>query len=65
MFIHILQRACVDFAVYAKPLTRYMPMNKEGFQYKVWKVVVSSPFEWTIMALIVLNTIVLMLKVRW
>ncbi|XP_077969234.1 voltage-dependent P/Q-type calcium channel subunit alpha-1A-like isoform X2 [Styela clava] len=59
------ERACVDFAISAKPLTRFMPANKSGLQYRVWKIVVSPVFEWFIMGLIVLNTIVLMLKDRW
>jgi hypothetical protein len=56
------ERACIDYAISAKPLTRFMPKNRDGIQYKVWKLVVSSAFEWTIMVLIVLNTVVLMLK---
>lgn len=59
-----LQRACIDFAINAKPLTRHMPQNKLSFQYKMWEFVVSPPFEYTIMAMIALNTIVLMMKVR-
>lgn len=58
------QRACIDFAINAKPLTRYMPENKLSFQYKMWKFVVSPPFEYAIMTLIALNTVVLMMKVR-
>lgn len=58
-----LQRACIDFAINAKPLTRHMPQNKLSFQYKMWEFVVSPPFEYTIMAMIALNTIVLMMKV--
>lgn len=57
------QRACIDFAINAKPLTRHMPQNKLSFQYKMWEFVVSPPFEYTIMAMIALNTIVLMMKV--
>lgn len=57
------QRACIDFAINAKPLTRYMPENKQSFQYKMWKFVVSPPFEYAIMTLIALNTVVLMMKV--
>ncbi|CAG5867207.1 unnamed protein product, partial [Menidia menidia] len=56
------ERACIDFAINAKPLTRYMPQNKQSFQYKMWKFVVSSPFEYAIMTLIALNTVVLMMK---
>ena len=58
------QRACIDFAISAKPLTRYMPQNKQSFQYKTWTFVVSPPFEYFIMAMIALNTVVLMMKVR-
>ncbi|XP_032905135.1 voltage-dependent N-type calcium channel subunit alpha-1B [Amblyraja radiata] len=56
------ERACIDFAISARPLTRYMPQNKQTFQYKMWKFVVSPPFEYFIMAMIALNTIVLMMK---
>ncbi|KAF0031200.1 hypothetical protein F2P81_015755, partial [Scophthalmus maximus] len=56
------ERACIDFAINAKPLTRYMPQNKQSFQYKMWKFVVSPPFEYAIMSLIALNTVVLMMK---
>ena len=59
-----LQRACIDFAISAKPLTRYMPQNRHTFQYRVWHFVVSPSFEYTIMAMIALNTVVLMMKVR-
>ena len=58
------QRACIDFAISAKPLTRYMPQNRQTFQYRVWHFVVSPSFEYTIMAMIALNTVVLMMKVR-
>nr|XP_012422183.1 PREDICTED: voltage-dependent N-type calcium channel subunit alpha-1B-like [Odobenus rosmarus divergens] len=56
------QRACIDFAISAKPLTRYMPQDKQSFQYKTWTFVVSPPFEYFIMAMIALNTVVLMMK---
>nr|XP_055040911.1 calcium channel, voltage-dependent, P/Q type, alpha 1A subunit, b isoform X7 [Misgurnus anguillicaudatus] len=56
------ERACIDFAINAKPLTRHMPQNKQSFQYRMWQFVVSPPFEYSIMALIALNTIVLMMK---
>uniref|UniRef100_A0A8C6UNM8 Voltage-dependent N-type calcium channel subunit alpha-1B n=1 Tax=Neogobius melanostomus TaxID=47308 RepID=A0A8C6UNM8_9GOBI len=56
------ERACIDFAINAKPLTRYMPENKQSYQYKMWKFVVSPPFEYAIMTLIALNTVVLMMK---
>ncbi|XP_035579446.1 voltage-dependent N-type calcium channel subunit alpha-1B isoform X9 [Zalophus californianus] len=56
------ERACIDFAISAKPLTRYMPQDKQSFQYKTWTFVVSPPFEYFIMAMIALNTVVLMMK---
>lgn len=60
----LFQRACIDFAINAKPLTRYMPENTQSFQYRMWKFVVSPPFEYSIMIMIALNTVVLMMKVR-
>ena len=62
--VSLLQRACIDFAINAKPLTRYMPENTQSFQYRMWKFVVSAPFEYSIMIMIALNTVVLMMKVR-
>ncbi|XP_062400013.1 calcium channel, voltage-dependent, N type, alpha 1B subunit, a [Sardina pilchardus] len=56
------ERACIDFAINAKPLTRYMPQNQHSFQYKMWKFVVSPPFEYSIMIMIAVNTVVLMMK---
>ncbi|KAM4575693.1 calcium channel, voltage-dependent, N type, alpha 1B subunit, a isoform 4-T4 [Odontesthes bonariensis] len=56
------KRACIDFAINAKPLTRYMPGNTQSFQYRMWKFVVSAPFEYSIMIMIALNTVVLMMK---
>ena len=35
-----------------------------GFKYQLWRIVESTPFEYFIMTLIVLNTILLMMKVR-
>lgn len=62
--VFVLQRACIDFAINAKPLTRYMPEDTQSFQYRMWKFVVSAPFEYSIMIMIALNTVVLMMKVR-
>uniref|UniRef100_A0A4W3GQH4 Voltage-dependent R-type calcium channel subunit alpha n=1 Tax=Callorhinchus milii TaxID=7868 RepID=A0A4W3GQH4_CALMI len=56
------ERACIDFAICAKPLTRYMPQNRQSFQYRVWHFVVSPSFENTILVMIALNTVVLMMK---
>jgi len=57
------QKSCIDFAINARPLERYMPEERESYKYKLWRVVESTPFEYFIMTLIVLNTILLMLKV--
>ncbi|XP_015255228.1 PREDICTED: probable voltage-dependent R-type calcium channel subunit alpha-1E isoform X3 [Cyprinodon variegatus] len=56
------ERACIDFAISAKPLTRYMPQNRHTFQYRLWHFVVSPSFEYTVLTMIALNTIVLMMK---
>ncbi|XP_051536382.1 probable voltage-dependent N-type calcium channel subunit alpha-1B isoform X3 [Myxocyprinus asiaticus] len=56
------ERACIDFAINAKPLTRYMPEDKQSYQYKMWKFVVSTPFEYSILTMIAVNTVVLMMK---
>ncbi|XP_077390702.1 voltage-dependent R-type calcium channel subunit alpha-1E isoform X2 [Festucalex cinctus] len=56
------ERACIDFAISAKPLTRYMPQNRHTFQYRLWHFVVSPSFEYTVLAMIAINTIVLMMK---
>ncbi|XP_078604561.1 voltage-dependent calcium channel type A subunit alpha-1-like isoform X1 [Branchiostoma floridae x Branchiostoma japonicum] len=56
------ERNCIDFAMNAKPMTRYMPENKKSFQFKMWKFVVSPPFEYFIMAMIALNTVALMCR---
>ncbi|XP_065218942.1 muscle calcium channel subunit alpha-1 isoform X4 [Planococcus citri] len=54
------QRNCVEFALKAKPVRRYIPKHK--FQYKIWWFVTSQPFEYTIFMLIVMNTITLAMK---
>ncbi|XP_055947185.1 voltage-dependent calcium channel type A subunit alpha-1-like [Argiope bruennichi] len=56
------QKSCIDFAIHAKPLERYMPPNKEGVKYRIWVMVDSTPFEYFIMFLIVCNTLLLMMK---
>ncbi|PRD33048.1 UNVERIFIED_CONTAM: Voltage-dependent calcium channel type A subunit alpha-1 [Trichonephila clavipes] len=56
------QKSCIDFAIHAKPLERYMPPNKEGVKYRIWVMVDSTPFEYFIMLLIVCNTLLLMMK---
>ncbi|XP_041974495.1 voltage-dependent calcium channel type A subunit alpha-1 isoform X6 [Aricia agestis] len=56
------QKSCIDFTIDARPLERYMPSKRGSLKYKVWRIVVSSPFEYSIMTLIVLNTLLLMMK---
>ncbi|XP_015238661.1 PREDICTED: voltage-dependent R-type calcium channel subunit alpha-1E-like isoform X3 [Cyprinodon variegatus] len=56
------ERACIDFAISAKPMTRYMPQNRQTFQYRLWHFVASPSFEYTVLVMIALNTVVLMMK---
>ncbi|KAK9732267.1 Ion transport protein [Popillia japonica] len=56
------QKSCIDFAIQARPLERYMPNKRNSFKYKIWRLVVSTPFEYFIMMLIVFNTLLLMMK---
>ncbi|KAK0089005.1 hypothetical protein PV325_009756 [Microctonus aethiopoides] len=57
------QKSCIDFTIGARPLERYMPNKRNSVKYKIWKMVVSTPFEYFIMILIVLNTLLLMMKI--
>ena len=45
-------------------MDRYVPRNPTSVQYKIWKLVSSTPFEFLIMTVIALNTVCLMTKVR-
>lgn len=54
------QRNCIEFALKAKPVRRYIPKNR--LQYKVWWLVTSQPFEYVIFVLILINTITLAMK---
>ncbi|XP_035708740.1 muscle calcium channel subunit alpha-1 isoform X3 [Folsomia candida] len=54
------QRNCIEFALKAKPVRRYIPKNR--LQYKVWWLVTSQPFEYVIFILILINTITLAMK---
>uniref|UniRef100_A0A8B9CFB3 Voltage-dependent L-type calcium channel subunit alpha n=1 Tax=Anser brachyrhynchus TaxID=132585 RepID=A0A8B9CFB3_9AVES len=51
------QRQCVQYALKARPLRRYIPKNP--YQYQIWYVVTSSYFEYLMFFLILLNTICL------
>uniref|UniRef100_A0A8C9SSH6 Voltage-dependent L-type calcium channel subunit alpha n=1 Tax=Scleropages formosus TaxID=113540 RepID=A0A8C9SSH6_SCLFO len=54
------QRQCVEYALKARPLRRYIPKNP--YQYKVWYVVNSTYFEYLMFILILLNTICLAMQ---
>ncbi|CAF1934089.1 unnamed protein product [Rotaria magnacalcarata] len=54
------QRKCIEFALKAKPIKRYIPVKKS--QLKVWWFVTSPPFEYAIFSLIMINTVVLAMK---
>ncbi|CAH1786625.1 unnamed protein product [Owenia fusiformis] len=56
------QKQCIDFTINARPLCRYMPKNKDSVKFRIWRLVVSAPFEYFIMVMIALNTIILMMK---
>ncbi|KAJ3594452.1 hypothetical protein NHX12_003759 [Muraenolepis orangiensis] len=51
------ERACIDFAMSAKPMTRYMPQNRQTVQYRLWHFVASPSFEYTVLVMIALNTV--------
>uniref|UniRef100_T1E1N8 Voltage-dependent L-type calcium channel subunit alpha n=1 Tax=Cupiennius salei TaxID=6928 RepID=T1E1N8_CUPSA len=54
------QRNCIEFALKAKPVRRYIP--KARIQYKIWWFVTSQYFEYTIFVLIMINTLTLAMK---
>ncbi|XP_068190490.1 voltage-dependent L-type calcium channel subunit alpha-1D isoform X4 [Antennarius striatus] len=54
------QRQCVEYALKARPLRRYIPKNP--YQYKVWYVVNSTGFEYVMFILIILNTLCLAIQ---
>ena len=55
------QRQCVEYALKARPLRRYIPKNP--YQYKFWYVVNSTGFEYIMFVLIMLNTLCLAVQV--
>ena len=61
MCVCVSQRQCVEYALKARPLRRYIPKNP--YQYKVWYVVNSTYFEYLMFTLILLNTICLAMQV--
>ncbi|XP_068104416.1 voltage-dependent L-type calcium channel subunit alpha-1F isoform X2 [Hyperolius riggenbachi] len=54
------QRQCVEYALKAQPLHRYIP--KQKYQYKVWYMVNSTGFEYIMFVLILLNTVALAMQ---
>jgi hypothetical protein len=59
--LSIFKRKCIEFALKAKPMKRYIPVQK--VQLKIWWFVTSPPFEYAIFSLIMINTVVLAMKV--
>jgi voltage-dependent calcium channel L type alpha-1D len=56
------QRKCIEFSLKAKPVKKYIPKNI--IQYKIWWIVTSPGFEYTIFTTIIFNTIALAMKVN-
>lgn len=56
------QKQCIDFALNARPRSLFMPERKSSIKYKVWQLVTSTMFEYFIMAMICMNTVILMMK---
>ena len=56
-----LQRQCVEYALKARPVRRYIPKNRH--QYRFWYVVNSAGFEYIMFVLIILNTLCLAIQV--
>uniref|UniRef100_A0A915CNI0 Voltage-dependent calcium channel alpha-1 subunit IQ domain-containing protein n=1 Tax=Ditylenchus dipsaci TaxID=166011 RepID=A0A915CNI0_9BILA len=56
------QKQCIDFALNARPRSLFMPEDKNSMKYRIWRLVTSTPFEYFIMAMICINTIILMMK---
>ncbi|KAB1253466.1 Voltage-dependent L-type calcium channel subunit alpha-1F [Camelus dromedarius] len=54
------QRQCVEYALKAQPLRRYIPKNPH--QYRVWATVNSAAFEYLMFLLILLNTVALAMQ---
>ena len=59
-YLILFQRNCIEFALNAKPVRRYIPKNP--IQYKLWAFVTSPVFEYTIFVMILINTLSLAMK---
>ena len=58
--INQFQRNCIEFALNAKPVRRYIPKNP--IQYKLWAFATSPMCEYTVFVAIMLNTLSLAMK---
>ena len=58
--LFILQRNCIEFALSAKPVRRYIPKNP--LQYRLWSFATSPFCEYTVFIAILLNTTSLAMK---
>ena len=58
--IVIFQRNCIEFALNAKPVRRYIPKNP--LQYRLWSFATSPFCEYTVFIAILLNTTSLAMK---
>ena len=59
-FPFIFQRNCIEFALNAKPVRRYIPKNP--LQYRLWSFATSPFCEYTVFIAILLNTTSLAMK---
>jgi len=57
-----VQRKCIEFALTARPVRYYIP--KSLVQKKVWLIVTSQAFEYSIFVLILINTLTLAMTVH-
>ena len=61
----MFQKQCIDFALNARPSSRFMPESKDTLKYRIWRLCTSPPFEYFIMAMICINTVILMMSVSY
>ena len=57
---YLFQRNCIEFALSAKPVRRYIPKNP--LQYRLWSFATSPFCEYTVFTAILLNTTSLAMK---
>ena len=49
----------------SKPMERFMPEDVKSWQYTAWALIETNMWEVAIMALIILNTIVMLIEVEY